>query len=106
MPGGGLGAPLGAGGLTAPGKDGLAGDGGGGAGEGGEVGAGTGLGTAGAGDVGRAWFANGVLVTLNLGEPGGRGLTGSPSLGVSLSVGRGGSGAGADIIKSFLARRL
>ena len=37
-------------------------------------------------------------MTLNLVAPGGSGLTGSPSLGVSFRDGRGGSGVGADII--------
>lgn len=44
------------------------------------------------------WSEKGCLVTLNLGAPGGRGLTGSPSLGVSFRDGRGGSGVGAGIL--------
>ena len=45
-----------------------------------------------AGRGGEAGLAKGCLVTLNLGDPGGRGLTGSPSFGVSFREGRGGSG--------------
>ncbi len=57
----------------------------------GGVGVGPGV-TAGVAGGGEAGLAKGCLVTLNLGDPGGRGLTGSPSFGVSFREGRGGSG--------------
>ena len=92
------------------GEGGKAGDGGGVAvlAAGGGTGPGAGatpgaMGGAGVGaGAGAGCPAKGCLVTLNFGAPGGRGLTGSPSLGVSLRDGRGGSGAGADILFQFI----
>jgi hypothetical protein len=85
---GGRAAVFAAGGGTGPGA---------GATPGAAGGAGTGVGAGG----GAGCPAKGCLVTLNFGAPGGRGFTGSPSLGVSLRDGRGGSGAGADILFLF-----
>jgi hypothetical protein len=65
--------------------------------EGGGAGADATPGAGGVGGNGGFCPAKGVLVTLNLGAPGGSGLTGSPSLGVSFNDGRGGSGGKDDI---------
>ena len=51
---------------------------------GGRTGLGAGATPGGAGGAGEACPPKGCLVTLNFGAPGGSGLTGSPSLGVSL----------------------
>jgi hypothetical protein len=104
-----------AGGGDAPGTTGdggVPGDGGGvaifadgggtGPGAGAAPGAAGGAGTGAGGGGGEGCPAKGCLVTLNFGAPGGSGLTGSPSLGVSLRDGRGGSGAGADILFQFI----
>ena len=74
----------------APAGGGAAGDGAPGGGAAGDGAPGGGLAEAG--------VAKGCLVTLNLGAPGAKGLTGSPSLGINLRDGRGGSGVGADIL--------
>ena len=64
----------------------------------GEVALGAGIG-AGVPSVGLILGANGERVTLNLGPPS-PGLTGAPSLGVSLSVGLGGLGVPCSDIRS------
>ena len=85
---------------VAPAGGGTEGDGapGGGAAGDGAPGGGTEGDGAPGGGLGEAGVAKGCLVTLNLGAPGGKGLTGSPSLGINLRDGRGGSGVGADIL--------
>lgn len=94
----GAGAVAGAEGATGAGGDGSPGVGGCGAAAAGEATPGEGIG-AGVPSVGLILGANGERVTLNLGPPS-PGLTGAPSLGVSLSVGLGGLGVPCSDIRN------